>query len=163
MNARWSPFIKQVAIVGLLLTGIWVLARGRMLLTPVVLSLLLAYLLSFPVRWIVHHTGWSRTGVVVVTFLLTIVVAIVAPVLIAPRLVALITSLSGTLVQDRLSQLADATPRPINILPNLTVDLGQYYAPLSEALRGVTNPDVTSLDAPNFSVSLCLRRSLCRA
>ena len=82
MSARWSPFIKQVAIIGLLISSIFLLVRGRMLLTPVVMSLLLAYLLSFPVRWIVHRTGWPRTAVVVVTFLLTIVVAIVAPVLI---------------------------------------------------------------------------------
>ena len=139
MNARWSPFIKQVAIVGLLLTGIWVLVRGRMLLTPLVLSLLLAYLLSFPVRWIVHHTGWPRTVVVAVTFLLTIVVAIVAPVLIVPRLVTLIGSLGSTLVQNR-SATGRCDSRPISILPNLTVNLGEYYAPVSEGLRGVSSP-----------------------
>src|SRR5450759_2797459 len=98
MNARWSPFIKQVAIIGLLIISIWVLVRGRMLLTPVVLSLLLAYLLSFPVRWIVHRTGWPRTVVVLVTFLLTIVLVIVAPVLIVPHLVTLIGSLGLSLI-----------------------------------------------------------------
>jgi len=145
MNARWSPFIKQVAVIGLLIISIWVLVRGRMLLTPVVLSLLLAYLLSFPVRWIVHRTGWPRTVVVLVTFLLTIVLVIVAPVLIVPHLVTLIGSLGSTLFKIA-QELADATPRPISIPPNFTVDLGDYYAPVSQWLRSVISPDVTTLD-----------------
>ncbi len=145
MNARWSPFIKQVAIIGLLIISAWLLVRARVLLTPLVLSLLLAYLLSFPVHWIVRHTGWPRTMVVLVTYLLTIVLVIVAPVLIVPRLVSLFASLGGTLF-NIAEELAGATPTPIKILPGLTVSLGEYYAPVSDWLRSVIAPDVTTLD-----------------
>ena len=51
----------------------------------------------------------------------------------------------GSTLVNIAQELADATPRPISITPNLTLDLGEYYAPVSQWLRSVISPDVTTL------------------
>ncbi len=144
MSTRWNPFVKQIVIVSGLVAITWLLFRVSPLLTPLVLIFLLAYLLSLPVGFLVKHTGWPRTLVVVIVYLLFLVLIITAPVMLVPRLVSLVLGLGNTLL-NMINELTSATPKPIQIAPSLTLDLGPYYAPINQWLTGFLEPDVSVL------------------
>ena len=143
MSARWSPFIKQVVIIGMIVALIWLLLSIRVLLGPLVLALLLAYLVSFPVRWVLRHTGWPRTPVVAVTYLLVLVFFITAPVVLIPRLVSLLSAFGATIVNVVRELSAATPPKPISLTPSLTLDPGIFYAPINQWLRSVLEPDIS--------------------
>jgi predicted PurR-regulated permease PerM/phosphoglycolate phosphatase-like HAD superfamily hydrolase len=65
-------------------------------------------------------------------------------VLVVPWLVSLLRSFGTTLVSV-IQQLLQVTPKPIVITTELTVDLGGFYAPINEWLRGLVSPDLNTL------------------
>ena len=140
MTARWSPFAKQFIVVGALAATIWFLDRISVLLTPLILALLLAYLVSFPTDWLIHRTGWPRWAVVAVLYVLVIVILIVGPVLLVPKLVALFGELGVTL-RHIVTELSATSPKPVNITPTLSIDLGPLYAPINQWLTATLQPE----------------------
>lgn len=144
MTTRWSPFVKQIVVVGCLLAAVWLLSREEVLLAPLILTFLLSFLLSYPVNFIVRHTGWPRTLVAALAFLAFLVIVITAPVLVVPRLIGLVISLGNVLLKV-ITELTSATPKPIQIASTLTFDLGPYYAPINQWLTSFLAPDVSVL------------------
>jgi len=144
MNSRWSPFAKQIVIVSTVIAAVWLLFRIHLLLTPLVLAFLLAYLISFPVNWLVRRTGWPRTPVTVLVQLLAVFIILSTPALIVPRVVALGRSFGTTLI-NVIQGLLTVTPEPIEITPSLKLDLGAFYEPISQTLRGLLEPGVSSI------------------
>ncbi len=144
MTTRWSPFVKQIVVVGGLLAAVWLLSREEVLLAPLILTFLLSFLLSYPVNFIVHHTGWPRTLVAALVYLAFVVIIVIAPVLVMPRLIGLVISLGNALLKV-ITELTSATPKPIQITPTLTFDLGPYYAPINQWLTSFLAPDISVL------------------
>jgi HAD superfamily hydrolase (TIGR01549 family) len=147
MSNRWSPFIKQLVVVAGLAGLVWFVLRVQQLLTPLTLALLVAFFLSFPVGWIVRKTGWHRTTVTALVYLVALVILVTAPVLVIPRIVAVISSFYGTL-SKMFQELVEATPKPITLGPSITIDLGPYYHPINQWLTSTLQLD------PNFLQSL---------
>jgi phosphoglycolate phosphatase len=147
MSNRWTPFIKQLVIVVELAACIWLFFRMDIMLAPLALALLLAFLVTRGVNAVVHRTGWSRTLMVVVAYLLVVVLLATVPAVILPRLVALLTGFSNTLIKV-VSELARADPMPIEITPNLILDLGPFYAPIGQFLNSFLTPGPGAL--PNL-------------
>jgi predicted PurR-regulated permease PerM/phosphoglycolate phosphatase-like HAD superfamily hydrolase len=143
MNTRWSPFVKQLVVVAGLLACVWLVFRVRVLLGPLVLALLLAYLASYPVNWAVRRTGWRRTPIVAVVLASTVLIIVAISVLIVPWSVGLLRSFSATLVSV-VQELLKATPRPIQITPTLTIDLGTFYSPINGWLHSVIQPNLST-------------------
>lgn len=77
--------MKQLILIGLALATVWLVSRLETILAPVILALLLAYVISFPVNWIWRRTGWHRTTVVAVMYLILLLLIITGPVIIVPR------------------------------------------------------------------------------
>jgi len=144
MGNRWSPFVKQLVVIGLLVGVVWLVARVRVLIAPVIIALLLAYLVSMPVGWILRRTGWSRAPVVLLTEIVVVLVLLTIPALIAPWAVNAFTAFGNTLVKVG-QELLQVGPKPIAITPSITIDLGPFYQPINEWLRGLLGPDLTTL------------------
>ncbi len=144
MSTRWSPFVKQLVIVAGLIVATWLLFRGRVVLGPLVLALLLAVLASYPANWLVRRTGWSRSLVAGLILLLVLLLLGAISVLVVPWLVSLLRALGGTLV-NVIQQLLEVEPRPVEITPTLTVDLGHFYEPINEWLRSLLSPNLDTL------------------
>jgi HAD superfamily hydrolase (TIGR01549 family) len=144
LNNRWSPPFKLLVIVAVLIVGTLLLFRARVVLSPLILALLLSLLASYPADWMTRRTGWSRglSAAIVLLFALLLVAAL--SVLVVPWLVSLLRSFGATLVSV-IQQLLEVTPKPIVIAPTLTVDLGRFYAPINEWLRGLVSPDLKGL------------------
>lgn len=144
MNTRWNPFVKQLVIIGTLIGTVWVLTRVRGVITPLILALLLAYLVSQPVQWVLRRTGWPRTPVVIVSQIIVVLLILTVPAAITPWLVNALGSFGNTLV-TLLQELLEATPKPLTLTPTLTVDLGPYYEPINQWLRSIVGPDLSMI------------------
>ncbi len=145
MNTRWSPFFKQLVTVTLLIGAVWLLVRARQLIPPVIIALLLAYLVSLPVGWILRRTGWPRTPVALVSQIVVVLLLLTIPALIAPWAVNAFTAFSNTLVNVGQA-LLKVEPEPLKITSTLTIDLGPFYQPVNRWLTGLLGgPDISSV------------------
>jgi HAD superfamily hydrolase (TIGR01549 family) len=143
MSSRWSPFYKQLVVIVSLAACVWVIFRVEALWIPVILMLLLAYLVSLPVNAILHHTGWPRTFVAALVYLFVILLIVLTPALLLPRLVTLVRGFGITLA-NVIAQLLQAKPEPLFITPSLTLDPGILYAPINQWLTGILDPGAAS-------------------
>jgi predicted PurR-regulated permease PerM/phosphoglycolate phosphatase-like HAD superfamily hydrolase len=144
MNTRWNPFFKQLVSIVALVAAVWLLTKMSVILAPVILTLLLAYLVSLPVGRFIRNTGWPRTPVVFLTELIVVLLVLTVPATITPWLVNALTSFGNTLV-NIVQELLEATPKPIAITPAWSIDLGPYYEPINEWLRGLIGPEFRSI------------------
>ena len=145
MTTRWSPFVKQLVVIGLLVAGVWLVTRVQAVLVPLVLALLLAYIVSQPAAWIVRRTGWPRVPVILITQIIVLALVLTAPAMIMPGVVSALTIFANTFVKI-VQELLKATPKPITISPTLTIDLGTFYQPINQWLNGLIGPDLRIIE-----------------
>ena len=145
MSTRWSPFTKHLFIIGSIIAAIWLAFRVQILWTPLIMVFILSFLVSYPVNAILRRTGWPRTLVVVIAFLLLLVLIGVAAASIVPRIFGLASGLAWTL-RRVVTELAKASPKPIEITPTLALDVGQLYAPFRDLLTGILQLDPLSIE-----------------
>ncbi len=88
-ESSWSNTTKLVVLVILLVIGGWALVRFSVAIPSLIVSALLAFLLTPPTNWIVRHTGLPRGVAILLVFLVILALIILAPVLITPSLVSL--------------------------------------------------------------------------
>lgn len=144
-DTRWNPFFKQLVIVVALIGTVWFLFRARVILAPLVIALLLAYLVSLPVRWILRRTGWPRTPVVILAELVILLLVMTIPALIMPWAVNAFAAFGNTLVKVG-QELMQVEPKPIIVTSSLTIDLGPFYRPINEWLRNlISGPGLTTI------------------
>lgn len=146
MSTRWNPFFKQLIIILTLVAGVWLLARTSEVIAPVILALLLAYLVSFPVDRFIRNTGWPRAPVALVTEFIVVLLVLTVPAAITPWLVNALSAFGNTLVKI-VQELLEATPKPITITPSWSIDLGPYYQPINQWLRDLVGPDLASIQS----------------
>jgi HAD superfamily hydrolase (TIGR01549 family) len=144
MSNRWSPSVKLLIVVILLLGTVWLVARVHVIIAPIIIALLLAYVVSLPVGWILHHTGWRRGPVVLVTQLVVILLLLTIPALITPWAVNSFSAFGNTLVKVR-QELLQVEPEPIAFTSSLTLDLGPFYQPVNQWLLSLLEPNATTL------------------
>ena len=83
---RWSSRTKLTVILLLLGFGIYLLYRFRAAITPSILAIILAYVLSPLVHWIEQHLRLRRTSAIILTYLILLVLSITLPMVIIPPL-----------------------------------------------------------------------------
>ena len=119
MSNRWSPSVKLLIVVILLLGTVWLLAQVHVIIAPIIIALLLAYLVSLPVGWILHRTGWRRGPVVLMTQAVVILLLLTIPALITPWAVNAFGAFGNTLVNVG-QELLQVEPKPLVITSSLT-------------------------------------------
>ncbi len=145
MSNRWSPFVKQLVVVVLLLGTVWLLAQVHVIIAPIIIALLLAYIVSLPVSWILHRTGWRRTPVVLITQIVVVLLLLTIPAIITPWAVNAFGAFGNTLVKVG-QELLQVEPKPIIITSSLTLDLGPFYQPINQWLLSLLGPNATTLE-----------------
>jgi HAD superfamily hydrolase (TIGR01549 family) len=146
MSNRWSPFVKQLIVVILLFGTVWLLAQVHVIIAPIIIALLLAYIVSLPVGWILHRTGWRRAPVVLITQIVVVLLLLTIPALITPWAVNAFGAFGNTLVKVG-QELLQVEPKPISITSSLTIDLGPFYQPINQWLLSLLGPDATTLQS----------------
>ena len=144
MSNRWSPFVKQLIVVILLLGTVWLLAQVHVIIAPIIIALLLAYIVSLPVGWILHRTGWRRGPVILMSQIFVVLLLLTIPAIIMPWAVNAFSAFGNTLVKVG-EELLQVEPKPISITSSLTIDLGPFYQPINQWLLSLLGSNATVL------------------
>ena len=91
-RSHWTTTTKLVVVAVLLLLVVWLLVQFSAALPWLIISALLAFLLTPPTNWVVRRTSLPRGLAIGIIFLVLIGLMVLVPVLVAPSLVSLTTS-----------------------------------------------------------------------
>ena len=144
MRNRWSPFVKQLVVIGLLVGSVWLLVAGARdhragdRRAAAGLPGFAACRLDPAPHRLVARPVVFFTQLVVVLLVLTI------PAVITPWAVNAFSAFGNTLVKVS-QELLQVEPKPLNITSTLTLDLGPFYQPINQWLRGLLGPDLLTL------------------
>ncbi|MCS7221403.1 MAG: AI-2E family transporter [Anaerolineae bacterium] len=155
MSPRWSPLTKQIVTISGLVGLIWLISRFSQILGPLMMAIILAYFLNIPVRWLVRRTGWPRTGVVIGVYIAFLLLLILAPALLTPRVVTLVRSLAG-LVAQLAQELGRLSLQPIQVMPGVQVEFARLYEQLSGAIQALLSPAATGALSLVFTIASSL-------
>jgi HAD superfamily hydrolase (TIGR01549 family) len=144
-RTQWTPFTKQLVVVALLVGAAFLLFRISGIIPPLIIALLFAYFISVGIPWVQRNTGWSRGAAAGLTEFFILILVLIVPAAITPWLVNAITAFGSTLAKV-INELLSATPQPIEITPNLVINLGPFYQPINAWLRGVIGPELGNLE-----------------
>ena len=144
-GTRWSPFTKQLVVVTLLVGAVFLVLRISDIIPPLIIALFFAYFISLGIPWVQRNTGWSRGVAAILTELFVLLLVFTVPALITPWLVNAVNGFIGTLSKV-VNELLSVTPKPIEITPNLVINLGPFYQPINQWLRGVVGPEIGNLE-----------------
>jgi predicted PurR-regulated permease PerM/phosphoglycolate phosphatase-like HAD superfamily hydrolase len=103
-SRRWSNVTKSIVTALLALLAIALVVTFRAMIAPTIIAFLLAFVFSYPVNWMQRQTGWARATAVVVLYAIVLLLLLLTPALLIPRLVGLVTSLQQTL-EELISSL----------------------------------------------------------
>jgi len=149
-GTRWSPFTKQLVLIALLIGTVYLLFRAAVIIPPLIIALVLAYMISVPVPWVQRNTGWSRTAAVGLTELIIVLLVLTVPAAAAPWFMNAVNAFANTLTRV-ITELVRATPEPIEITPNLVINLGPFYQPINQWLRSMVGEDINAIsNLPNL-------------
>ena len=144
-GTQWTPFTKQLVVVALLIGAAFLLFRVSSVIAPLIIALLFAYFISVGIPWVQRNSGWSRGVAAGLTEIFILIVVLIVPAAITPWLVNAVTGFGATLAKV-INELLIATPKPIEITPNLIINLGPFYQPINAWLRGVVGPELGTLE-----------------
>lgn len=137
MPQPWSPDTKRVVVVGLVLVGLWVLYLARGLLTPLVLGVLLALVLT-PIISFLRRRLHFRHGLAVATaYLLFVAAVVVVPLLFIPAVIRSAAALDVMAIINQISSWAIETLesfRSVELFGS-RIDLRSSVDPLIESLQ----------------------------
>ena len=138
LSRRWSPLTKQIVVVGGLIAGIWLIFRFSSILSPLIIALMLAYVLTPFVSWIHRRIRIPRWIILVFVYLLLLVIIGLTPALVIPSFIQQFTDLQLDLQSVTESTIELAT-RPIHLF-DFTFELPNYYDQIISALEGLVSP-----------------------
>ncbi|NOZ49662.1 MAG: AI-2E family transporter [Chloroflexi bacterium] len=93
MNTRWSAITKWMVLVFGVVVSIWLLFSFSQAIAPTLIAVILAYLLNPPTNWLCRRVGWPRGLAVIVIIIIAVLLLALAPVIITPSLVAIISNI----------------------------------------------------------------------
>ncbi|MCD6291424.1 MAG: AI-2E family transporter [Anaerolineae bacterium] len=154
-SPRWSPLTKQIVIIVSLAGMVWLIHRFGQIINPLIVAMILAYFLNIPVRWLVRRTGWPRTAVVVIIYLLFLFLLASAPALVVPWFVDLVRSLGITLA-EMIQDIGQRLGQPFQLFPGVQVELSALFDQIVGALQALLSPFATSAVTIVFGVASSL-------
>lgn len=135
---HWSSLTKLVVSLLLVTLFVYLLFRFSIILTPLILAVIVAYVLSPVVNLLQSRLKLRRSPATLLTYLAVLVVLFTLPVLIAPPLGDQITELTQDL-QRFLAQAGGILERQF-VIAGQVIDLQALFKPAIGSLQGVAEP-----------------------
>ena len=136
-STRWTTSTKRLIVTILVVLALLVLYRVRSLLIPVIMSIVIAYLLLAPVRFLNQRTRLSRNVSIAIIYLLIITILIAIPATTIPPLISQANNLIENTPQY-LEQFGQLLEDPVVIagftIPLDELQLDTLYVDLSSNL-----------------------------
>ncbi len=137
-SPRWSSQTKLTVTLLLLALGIYLLYRFRIVIAPVILAIILAYILSPVVSLIENHLKIRRAFATAATYLILLAILVLLPLSIIPPLVAQAAELNLD-IQRFLTSINELLSNRI-IFSGQTIDLNALIDQLVGSLQGFFEP-----------------------
>ncbi len=135
----WSSSTKLAVSLLLLALAIYLLARFQVAITPVILAVILAYVLSPLVNFVQMTMKVSRGLATLQVYLLFLVLIIVIPLVVIPPLASQVRALNVD-VQRILQQIESVMSSQVSIGGRVVLDVGAYVEDLAGAFEAVIEP-----------------------
>jgi len=148
---KWTPATKRIILViCLILVGlaIW---RFSIVLAPLVVAVIFAYLLTPVVNWLTKRTPLKRGLAAAIVYIVFITVLALIPTLATPVIVRQINNLDVDLEEEITSQLSEAMGYQLSI-GGISINLGLLIEPVTGSLDQALSP-LASL-AANVAVDI---------
>ena len=148
MRPRWSRTTKIIVVVVILMLTAYLLYRFSIIIPPLTIAVLLAYIISPLAGFVAGRFRIPRPLAVAIIYLGLIALLIAAPLLFIPELIRQLAALSSEL--ETLVGAVRRLSQTIVIFGALRIDLGVVIDNLTEAVR----EGLRSLAAPTFNFLL---------
>lgn len=142
ISRRWSPQAKLVVVIAGMVVVVWALFRFSSLLSPLIIAIILAYLLTPAVNWLHHRARFPRALALLVVYLLLLGLISVVPLLVVPPLVREFGNFRLDL-ESIIVNVMGALSRPIHIL-GFVLEPPNIYNELVSTLRNLLSPMAVS-------------------
>lgn len=137
MEQHWSITTKRAVIVGSIVVLFLVVDRISSILPPLVITLILAYILSPIVNFLSTRLRLPRTLVVVIVYLALVATIILIPALLIPPLIAQIEGFVDDM-PEIISEIGEFAQEPL-VFGDFTVELQDIYDQTSSTIEGFTS------------------------
>jgi HAD superfamily hydrolase (TIGR01509 family) len=154
ISTKWSPTVKRLVVIGLVILLLVAAYLLRALIPPIGLAVVLAYLLKPLADRLERRTKWPRTAVVLLVFFVLLVVLSLIPVVVVPYVVNQVGRLSGEL-QGLADDVARLFSRQIVFL-NLRFRLQDLFGDVQPMLQNLLQPFATQTFNLLFGVASSL-------
>ncbi len=141
-SRRWSPFLKQVVFIAILVGVVWTVFRFGQVLTPTIIACLLAYVFAPLVDWLQRHARIPRALGILLAYLVLLGAISLVPMLIVPSLLEQAQALDVDLGKI-LVTLSEWWGQRELVLFGFSVDVQSLYHQMGDALRGLFSPAAT--------------------
>jgi predicted PurR-regulated permease PerM len=138
LRRPWSPIAKTQITVALAIIAVYLLFRFQLILIPLALALIMAFLLSPLANFLQRRLKIRRGLAVALVYLVMIGLVILAPALLVPALVDQVNSLNLDL-QQTVFAVEQFIGRSITI-GNLTINGQQIVMQVEAGLQGLLEP-----------------------
>lgn len=138
MHARWSVPTKSIISLLLLALGVYLLNRFGIVLKPLILAAILAYILSPLVRFFQGRLRIRRALAALLAYLVLLVVLITLPMVILPALVDQAADLNLD-IQNILKEAETLLAGPVQIAGQ-AIDLQRIFQQAVGSLQGLVQP-----------------------
>jgi len=145
---KWTPATKWVVLVICLIViglAVW---RFSIVLAPLVVAVIIAYILNPVVNWLTARTPMKRSIAAAIIYIVFLLLLALIPTIIAPLLVSQIRNLNVD-IQQLTQQVADAMDYPIAI-GGVSGNLSSLIEPVIGSIDQIFSP------AANFAANLAV-------
>jgi len=137
---NWSPWVRQFVTVALVVASVYALTLLGPILSILIITFLLSFLIFVPSRMLAKYTPLNYTGSVLIIFLVILLLIFVLVLVIAPS-VAQVSRTVGTGLSTELNNFQDSirkwdptTPYNYSVLGIFEVDITQIASQIQAAL-----------------------------
>lgn len=146
MENRWSSSTKRTVAIFSVITVLFLIYRVSAILPPLILTLVLAYILSPAADFLTTRFHLKRIFAVAIIYLVLIAVLVTLPALFVPSLIDQIqSSVEG--LPDLIQEMGERVQEPI-VFGEFTLDLQAVYDQASSSIQGI----LTSLGTQTISI-----------
>ncbi len=146
MEERWSPTTKRMVAIFVIIAFVLFLVRIRAILAPLLITLILAYILSPVADFLTGHLHLKRLFAVAIIYLGLIAILITLPALFIPQLIDQIQNFVEAL-PDLVQETGEFIRQPL-VIGDFTLDLQDVYEQASSSIQAV----LTSLGTQTVSI-----------
>lgn len=135
MEQAWSSATKRTVVIGAVVVLFWLINRVAAVLPPLIITLVLAYVLSPVADFCSRRLRMNRTLAVALIYLVLVALLITGPALLIPPLISQIQSFVDGL-PELIQEIGAFMEQPITF-GDFVLDLRDVYEQASATLEGV--------------------------